>query len=61
VRLVTPSFSYVASIYWKHASITSLLNLPLVGIQTFHEGALILPDFGQVDSYSRNNNALSSL
>jgi hypothetical protein len=39
-------FSYVASTYWKHAPITSLLNLPFIGIQTFLEGALILPDSG---------------
>jgi hypothetical protein len=32
VRLVTPSFSYVATTYRKQSSITPLLDLPLVGI-----------------------------
>jgi hypothetical protein len=52
---------YVASTYQKHASVTSLLDLPLVSIQTFLEGMLILHDFDQVGSTSSNNNALSSL
>jgi hypothetical protein len=32
VRLVTPSFSYITSTCWKQASITPLLDLPLVSI-----------------------------
>jgi hypothetical protein len=61
VRLVTPSFSYVASTYQKHASVTSLLDLPLVSIQTFLEGVLGLLDSDQVGGSSSNNSALSSL
>jgi hypothetical protein len=41
VRLVMPSLPNVASTYQNHASITSLLNLPLIGIQTFPEGVLV--------------------
>jgi hypothetical protein len=61
VRLVTPSFTNVTSTYQKHASITSLLDLPLVSIQTFLEGVLVLPDSGQVGGFSSNDNTLSSL
>jgi hypothetical protein len=58
---VTPSLSDVASTYQKHASVTSLLDLPLVNIQTFLEGVLVLPNSGQVGGSSSNNSALSSL
>jgi hypothetical protein len=61
VRLVMPSFSYVALIYRKQASITPLLDLPLVSIKTFLEGAMILPDSGQVGGSPSNYSALSSL
>jgi hypothetical protein len=61
VRLETPSFSYVASTYQTHASVTTLLDLPFVNIQTFFEGVLVLPDSGQVSGSSSNNSALSSL
>jgi hypothetical protein len=44
---VTPSFLHVASTYWKHASITSPLELPLVSVSTFLEGVLASPDSGQ--------------
>jgi hypothetical protein len=39
----------------------SLLDLPSVSIQTFLEGAMALPDSGQVGGSSSNDNALSSL
>jgi hypothetical protein len=58
---VTPSLSDVASTYQKHASVTSPLDLPLVNIQTFLEGVLVLPNSGQVSGSSSNDNALSSL
>jgi hypothetical protein len=58
---VTPSFSYVALTYQKHAYVTPLLDLSLVSIQTFLEGVLVLPDSGQVGGSSSNNIALSSL
>jgi hypothetical protein len=61
VRFVTPSFCNVASTYQKHASITSLLDLPLVSIKTFLECVLVLPNSDQVGSSSSNDNALSSL
>jgi hypothetical protein len=55
------SFSYIASTYQKHASITSLLDLPLVSIQTCLESVLVLPDSGQVGGSPSSNSALSSL
>jgi hypothetical protein len=58
---VTPSFSNVASTYQKCAFITSLLDLPLVSIQTLLEGVLVLPDSGQVGGSSSNDSTLSSL
>jgi hypothetical protein len=61
VRLVTPSLSDVASTYQKHASVTSLHDLPLVSIQTFLEGVLVLLDSGQVGDARSNDNTLSSL
>jgi hypothetical protein len=39
----------------------SQVDLPLVSIQTFFEGVMILPNFGQVGGSSSNDNALSSL
>jgi hypothetical protein len=60
VHLVTLSFSCVASTYQKRAYVTPLLDLPLVGIQTFLEGVLVLPNSDQVGGSSRNNNTLSS-
>jgi hypothetical protein len=56
-----PSFFDVISTCQKPASVTSLLNLPLVSIQTFLEGVMVLPDFGQVGGSSRNDSALPSL
>jgi hypothetical protein len=57
---VTSSFLHVASTYRKYASVTSLLNFPLVSIYTFLEDALDLPDSGQVGGSLGNNSALSS-
>jgi hypothetical protein len=54
-------FLHVASTYWKHASITSLLDLPLVSISTFLEGAVVSPDPVQVEVPSGSHGALSSL
>jgi hypothetical protein len=39
----------------------SLLDLPWVGIQTFLEGVMALPDSGQVGGSSSNDSTLSSL
>jgi hypothetical protein len=39
----------------------SPLDLPLVSIQTFLEGVMVLPDSGQVGGSSSNDSALSSL
>jgi hypothetical protein len=39
----------------------SLLDLPLVSIETFLEGVLVLADSGPVGGSSSNNNTLSSL
>jgi hypothetical protein len=58
---VTPSFLHVASAYWKHASVTSPLDLPLVNGLTFFEGALASPGSGQVGGSSGNHGTLSSL
>jgi hypothetical protein len=55
-----PLFLHVASTYWKHASITSPLDLPLVSISTFLEGVLASPNFGQVGGSSGSDSALSS-
>jgi hypothetical protein len=57
----TPSFLHVASTYWKHASVTSPLDLPLVSVSTFLEGVLASPDSSQVGGSSGSNSALSSL
>jgi hypothetical protein len=61
VRLCDALFSFVASTYQKHAPVMSLLDLPWVGIQTFLEGVMALPDSGQVGGSSSNDSALSSL
>jgi hypothetical protein len=53
-----PSFFDVASTCQKPASVTSLLDLPLVGIQTFLEGVMVLPDSGQVGGASSSDNSL---
>jgi hypothetical protein len=37
------------------------MDLPLVSIQTYLEGVLVLPDLSQVGSSSGSNNILSSL
>jgi hypothetical protein len=58
VHLVTPSFFVVASTNQNHASDTSPLDLPLVNIQTFLEGVLVLPDSGQVGGSSSNDSRL---
>jgi hypothetical protein len=58
---VTPSFLHVASTYWKHASGTSPLDLPLVSVSTFLEGVLASPDSVQVGGSSGSHGALSSL
>jgi hypothetical protein len=58
---VMPSFLHVTSTYWKHASVTSLLDLLLVSISTFLEGMLASPDFGQVGGSSGSDNALFSI
>jgi hypothetical protein len=57
---VTPSFLHAASTYWKHASVTSLLDLSLVSALTFLEGVLASPDSGQVGGSSGSHVALSS-
>jgi hypothetical protein len=57
---VTPSFLHVASTYWKHASSTSPLDLPLVSVSTFLEGALASPD-AVCGGFSGGHGALSSL
>jgi hypothetical protein len=54
------SFLHVASTYQKYASVTSLLDFPLVSVYTFLEDALDLPDSGQVGGSLGNNNALFS-
>jgi hypothetical protein len=56
-----PSFLHVASTYRKHASVTSLIDLPLVSVSTFLEGVLASADFGQVGGSSGISSALSSL
>jgi hypothetical protein len=58
---VTPSFLHAASTYWKHASVTSLLDLSLVSALTFLEGVLASPDSGQVGGSSGGHGALSSI
>jgi hypothetical protein len=58
---VTPSFLHVASTDLKRASVTSPLDLPLVGVSTFLEGVLASPDSGQVDGSLGNDDALFSL
>jgi hypothetical protein len=61
VRLCDKLFYSVASTYQKHASVMSPLDIPLVSIQTFLEGVMVLPDSGQVGGSSSNDRALSSL
>jgi hypothetical protein len=61
VRVCDTLFSFVASTYQKFDSIMSLLDLPLVSIETFLEGVLVLADSGPVGGSSSNNNTLSSL
>jgi hypothetical protein len=56
-----PSFLHIALTYWKHASVMSLLDLPLVSTLTFLEGSLATPDSGQVGGSSSSHGALSSL
>jgi hypothetical protein len=58
---VTPSLFHVTSTYWKHASGTSPLDLPLVGVSTFLEGPVASPDHVQVEDSSGSHGALSSL
>jgi hypothetical protein len=58
---VTPSFLQVALTYWKHASVTSLLDLSLVSVSTFLEGVLASLDSGQVGGSSGSHGVLSSL
>jgi hypothetical protein len=58
---VTPSLFHVTSTYWKHASGTSPLDLPLVGVSTFLEGPVSSPDRVQVEDSSGSHDALSSL
>jgi hypothetical protein len=55
-----PSFFHVASTYWKHTSVTSLIDIPLVSVLTFLEGMLASPGFGQVGGSFGSNGALSS-
>jgi hypothetical protein len=59
VRLCDALFSSIASTYQKHAPVMSLLNLSLVSMQTFLEGAMALPDSDQVGSSSSNDSAVS--
>jgi hypothetical protein len=59
VRLCDTLFSSVALTYQKHAPVMSLLDLPLVSMQTFLEGAMALPDSDQVGSSSSNDSAMS--
>jgi hypothetical protein len=56
-----PLFLHVASTYWKHASVTSPLDLPLVSVSTFLEGPMASPDLVQVEDSSGSHVALSSL
>jgi hypothetical protein len=58
---VTPSFLHVTSTYWKHTSIMSPLDLPLVSVSTLLEVVLASPNFGQICSSSGNDSALSSI
>jgi hypothetical protein len=59
VRLCDALFSSIASTYQKHAPVMSLLNLSLVSMQTFLEGAMALPDSDKVGSSSSNDSAVS--
>jgi hypothetical protein len=61
MRLCDTLFSSVTSTCQKHAPVMSPLDLPLVSIQTFLEGAMALPDSGQVSGSSSNDSTLSSL
>jgi hypothetical protein len=54
-------FAYVASTYQKKASAIPPLDLPFVGIETFLEGVMFFPDYGQVGGSSKNYNALHTL
>jgi hypothetical protein len=45
-------FTYTTSTYQKRASNIPPLDLPLVSIETFLEGMMIFPDFGQVGGSS---------
>jgi hypothetical protein len=47
-------FAYITSTNQKQASVTPLLDLPLVDIDTFFEGVMIFPDSGQVGGSSSN-------
>jgi hypothetical protein len=58
---VTPTFFHVASTYWKHTSDSSPLDLPLVSVSTFLEGAMASPESVQVGGSSGGHGALSSL
>jgi hypothetical protein len=55
-----PLFLHVTSTYWKHASITSPLDLPLVSVSTFIERTVASPDPVQVEDSSGSHGALSS-
>jgi hypothetical protein len=59
--LQRPPFLHITSTYWKHASVTSSLDLPLVIISTFFEGVMVSPDPVQVEDSSGSHGALSSL
>jgi hypothetical protein len=54
-------FTYITSTYQKQASAISLLDLPLVGIETFLKGVMIFHDSNQVGGSSNICSALSSL
>jgi hypothetical protein len=56
-----PLFLHVASTYWKHTSVMSPLDLPLVSVSTFLEGAVVSPDPVQVEDSSGSYGALSSI
>jgi hypothetical protein len=58
VHLVTPSSFYIVTTHWKPASTTSLLDLPLVGWETFLMIFWQLPDLGQVGGSSTDSSCL---
>jgi hypothetical protein len=56
-----PPFLHVALTYWKHAFVTSPLDLSSVSVLTILEGVLASPNSGQVGGSSGNDSAMSSL